>query len=136
MLFRSLKSSLLEGADGFVWNQRGWAFLAIGREREARDSFSITMPGWISSHTGNGLVDRTTISYTARAGDTLDFEVVGGGFNSSAVLAIGGGALLLLVGLIAGLRLLRAPSATARERASQEIAIGAGMRRIPPPSGR
>lgn len=34
-----LKSSLLESADGFTWNQRGWAHLATGRLREARESF-------------------------------------------------------------------------------------------------
>ena len=34
-----LKASLLEGTDGFVWNQRGWSELALGRRREARESF-------------------------------------------------------------------------------------------------
>jgi stage II sporulation protein D len=35
-----LKASLLEGADGFAWNQRAWSYLATGREREARDAFT------------------------------------------------------------------------------------------------
>ena len=35
-----LKASLLEGADGFTWNQRAWSYLAIGRHREARESFN------------------------------------------------------------------------------------------------
>ena len=34
-----IKASLLEGADGFLWNQRGWSFLAIERGREAKESF-------------------------------------------------------------------------------------------------
>ncbi len=34
-----IKASLVEGADGFMWNQRGWSFLALGREREAKESF-------------------------------------------------------------------------------------------------
>lgn len=35
-----LKASLLEGADGFAWNQRAWSYLATGRQREARDAFT------------------------------------------------------------------------------------------------
>jgi stage II sporulation protein D len=35
-----LKASLLEGADGFSWNQRAWSYLATGRQREARDAFT------------------------------------------------------------------------------------------------
>jgi SpoIID/LytB domain protein len=34
-----IKASLLDGADGFVWNQRGWSFLALGRTRESKESF-------------------------------------------------------------------------------------------------
>ncbi|HEX4046517.1 MAG TPA: tetratricopeptide repeat protein, partial [Elusimicrobiota bacterium] len=34
-----IKASLRDGAGGFVWNQRGWSFLAVGREREAKESF-------------------------------------------------------------------------------------------------
>src|SRR6185312_13793571 len=34
-----IKASLLENADGFIWNQRGWTFLALGRERDAKESF-------------------------------------------------------------------------------------------------
>ena len=35
-----LKASLLEGVDGFAWNQRAWSYLATGRPREARDAFT------------------------------------------------------------------------------------------------
>ncbi len=34
-----IRASLLEGADGFIWNQRAWSSLAIGRTREAKESF-------------------------------------------------------------------------------------------------
>ncbi|HXT02110.1 MAG TPA: SpoIID/LytB domain-containing protein, partial [Elusimicrobiota bacterium] len=34
-----IKASLLENANGFVWNQRGWTFLALGRARDAKESF-------------------------------------------------------------------------------------------------
>ncbi|MEK7390304.1 MAG: SpoIID/LytB domain-containing protein [Elusimicrobiota bacterium] len=35
-----LKASLLDNADGFTWNQRAWSYLAVGRHRDARDSFN------------------------------------------------------------------------------------------------
>ncbi len=35
-----LKATKLESADGFIWNQRGWAELATGRRREAREAFT------------------------------------------------------------------------------------------------
>ncbi|HAM35880.1 MAG TPA: hypothetical protein DEB40_08425 [Elusimicrobia bacterium] len=34
-----VKASLTEGAGGFIWNQRGWAYAAQQRLPEARDSF-------------------------------------------------------------------------------------------------
>jgi stage II sporulation protein D len=34
-----VKAALLEGADGFIWNQRGWSYLAVGRRREAEEAF-------------------------------------------------------------------------------------------------
>jgi stage II sporulation protein D len=34
-----IKASLADGSDGFVWNQRAWASLALGRTREAKESF-------------------------------------------------------------------------------------------------
>lgn len=34
-----LKASLLEGADGFAWNQRAWSYLSTGRYKDARTSF-------------------------------------------------------------------------------------------------
>lgn len=35
-----VKASLLASGDAFIWNQRGWAYLAVGRAREAQDAFS------------------------------------------------------------------------------------------------
>lgn len=35
-----VKASLLDTADGFVWNQRGWSYLALGRGREAQEAFN------------------------------------------------------------------------------------------------
>jgi stage II sporulation protein D len=35
-----VKAALLENADGFVWNQRGWSYLAVGRRKEAQEAFA------------------------------------------------------------------------------------------------
>ncbi|MDE2293494.1 MAG: hypothetical protein KGL53_15540, partial [Elusimicrobia bacterium] len=34
-----IKATLLDPADAFVWDQRGWNYLALGRMREAEDAF-------------------------------------------------------------------------------------------------
>lgn len=34
-----VKAALLGNVDGFVWNQRGWSYLSVGRRREAREAF-------------------------------------------------------------------------------------------------
>ncbi|TBR25666.1 hypothetical protein EPO15_01795 [bacterium] len=34
-----LKATLLASTDAFLWNQRAWNYLALGRTREAKDSF-------------------------------------------------------------------------------------------------
>ncbi|MDX6767991.1 MAG: SpoIID/LytB domain-containing protein [Elusimicrobiota bacterium] len=34
-----VKASLVEGADGFAWNGRGWSYLAVGRRPEAKEAF-------------------------------------------------------------------------------------------------
>ncbi|HAZ08033.1 MAG TPA: hypothetical protein DCZ01_05805 [Elusimicrobia bacterium] len=60
-----IKASLTEGADGFIWNQRAWAYLSQGRLREARESFekaldrSSTTATQAEAHLGLGLVALT-----------------------------------------------------------------------------
>src|SRR5262249_29611693 len=88
--------------------------------KEAHSTFAITMPGYVSAHTGGGTVSGTTVTYTAHVGDTLDFEIVGGGMNTSALLVLGGGGLLLLGGLILIDRSLR-QSRTRRMRAAEAV---------------
>lgn len=34
-----VKAALLETADGFAWNGRGWSYLAVGRHAEAKEAF-------------------------------------------------------------------------------------------------
>jgi len=59
-----VKGSLETGAGGFVWNQRGWAYAALKRIPEARDSFlkagdrSSTTADQVEAKLGLGLVAR------------------------------------------------------------------------------
>jgi Flp pilus assembly protein TadD len=57
-----LKASLLEGADGFAWNQRAWSYLATGRNREARDAFTRALD---RSSRGSGFHSSSTASRKA-----------------------------------------------------------------------
>ena len=89
--------------------------------KEAHSSFSVSMPGWVSSQSAGGTVSGSTVTYTARAGDTLNFQIVGSGLNIPALLALGGGGLLALGVLALIVRLYHRPSAAALERAAPEI---------------
>jgi hypothetical protein len=90
---------------------------------DAYSSFSITMPGWVSSESAGGTVQGSTVTYRAHNGDTLDFQVVGEGLNIPALLVIGGGGLLGLGLLVLVVLLFRRPSAAERERAAAEVPL-------------
>ena len=100
--------------------------------KEAHSTFAVTMPGYISSHTGVGTVSGNTVTYTAHVGDTLDFQIVGGGVNTSALLLLGGGGLLLLGGLIVVDRSLR--QSLARRMQAAEAVISAALTTRPTPA--
>ena len=40
-----VKASLMEGSDGFLWNQRAWAYPASDRPKDARESVPHEFPG-------------------------------------------------------------------------------------------
>jgi len=71
--------------------------------KDLRESFSVTMPGSITSHKG-GVVSGNTVTYTVHYGEATDIDVVGGGLNTSLLLPIGAGAgvviMLVIVGII------------------------------------
>ncbi len=89
--------------------------------QQAYSSFAITMPGWVSSETAGGSVNGATVTYTARNGDAIDFQVVGEGINVAALLVIGGGVLLLAGLLYLILRLVRRREQAEDERAAAEV---------------
>lgn len=70
--------------------------------KDLRESFSVTMPGSITSHKG-GTVSGNTVSYTVHYGEETDIDVVGGGLNTALLIPIGAGAgvvLLLIIAII------------------------------------
>jgi hypothetical protein len=92
--------------------------------QQAYSSFSITMPNWLTSQTAGGSVNGTTVTYTAHNGDTIDFQVVGEGVNTSALLVIGGGGALFIALLFLVARLLHQRREQEEdERAAAEVAM-------------
>lgn len=69
--------------------------------KDLRESFSVTMPGSITSHKG-GVVSGNTVTYTVHYGEETDIDVVGGGLNTALLLPIGAGAGVVLLLIIAG----------------------------------
>jgi hypothetical protein len=65
--------------------------------KDARESFAVTMPGWVTSHDG-GTVDGNTVKYTIHFGEQATIDVVGGGVNTTVVVpaGIGAGVVVLL----------------------------------------
>ena len=72
--------------------------------KDLRESFSVTMPGSITSHKG-GVVSGNTVTYTVHYGEATDIDVVGGGLNTSLLLPIGAGAGVVILLIIVGIML-------------------------------
>ncbi|WIG61871.1 MAG: hypothetical protein OJF49_004620 [Ktedonobacterales bacterium] len=68
--------------------------------KDAHESFAVTMPGWVTSHSG-GTVQGNTVTYLVHFGEQADIDVVGGGVNTAVIVPMVGGAILLLL-LITG----------------------------------
>lgn len=90
--------------------------------KDMRESFAITMPGWISSHRG-GTVSGNTILYTIHYGQETDIDVTGGALTGGGIAAIAGGIVLLLV-ILAGVALLVMRRVGAR-RAAAAVSVPA-----------
>jgi hypothetical protein len=63
--------------------------------KDARETFVVTMPGWVTSHQG-GNVNGNIVTYTVPLNEQATIDVVGGGINPLVYL-IGGGVLVLLL---------------------------------------
>lgn len=96
---------------------------------DARESFAITMPGGITSHTG-GVVSGDTITYTVHVNETARIDATSSSLNVAALYPVIGGAALIL--LLAGTmvwvyrrRSLSAPDGEGSEAESDEGAVTA-----------
>lgn len=75
--------------------------------KDARTSFSVSMPLWVTSHAPGGAVSGATVTYTTHTGESRDFEVVGGGPTTAGILAALGVLGALLLALLVVVRLAR-----------------------------
>jgi hypothetical protein len=101
--------------DSSVANNPSYAQLL----RDARESFAITMPGGISSHSG-GTVSGDTITYTVHVDQVANIDVASSAVNVVAVLPVIGGGVVIVVILAAMLFVYRK-----RVRATDESAVAA-----------
>lgn len=65
--------------------------------KDARESVSITMPGWITSYASGGQVQGNTVTYTAHYNEEATIDVVGGAVNPTAIYTAGGTGLLVML---------------------------------------
>lgn len=92
--------------------------------KDARESVSITMPGWVTSHGPGAEVQGNTVTYTVHYNEEATIDVVGGGVNPTAIsLAAGAGLLVLL--LIGGVIVWRRRQR--RQRAAEPALVPAGV---------
>jgi hypothetical protein len=74
--------------------------------QDMRESFSVSMPGAITSHKG-GVTHGNTVTYVIHYGQATDIDVVGGGADLARLALIGLGAVLVALIIIAALLLWR-----------------------------
>lgn len=89
--------------------------------KDARESFAITMPNWVSEHHG-GQQSGNTVTYTVHFDEAATIDVTGVGLNVPHIALVAGGVLLALALLIVGLLLLRRSQ---RKPPSQSSALAA-----------
>ncbi len=87
--------------------------------KDMRESFSITMPGSLTSHKG-GVVNGNTVTYTVHYGEETDIDVVGGGLNTALLLPIGGGVLVVVLLIVGGVIFWRMRGGKRAEQPSVE----------------
>ncbi|HZC08352.1 MAG TPA: hypothetical protein VE338_22155 [Ktedonobacterales bacterium] len=85
--------------------------------KDMRESFAVTMPGWITSHRG-GAVSGNTVTYTVHYGEETDVDVVGGGYNTALLLPGGIGVVVVLALIVLGVVFWRRRG---RRTATQEM---------------
>ncbi len=64
--------------------------------KQMRESFAISMPGWITAHSG-GSLSGNTVTYTVHYGEQTGIDVSSSALTAAGVASIAGGLLLLIV---------------------------------------
>ncbi len=94
--------------------------------KDARESVSITMPGWISSYGQGGAANGNTVTYTAHYGEEATIDVVGGGVNPTAIYIAAGTGLLVLLAIGRFIFWRRRQQRLARAGEPALVAVGGG----------
>lgn len=102
--------------------------------KDARESVSITMPGWISNYSAGGKVQGNTVTYTVHYNEEATIDVTGGGVNPTPIFIIGGAGLVIVLLVVGGIIFWRRRSrrALAAEPAPELVAAGAGSFSLAP----
>jgi hypothetical protein len=73
--------------------------------KDARESFAITMPNWVSERHG-GQQNGNTVTYTVHFDEAATIDVTGVGLNVPHIALVAGGVLLAIILIIVGVLLL------------------------------
>lgn len=87
----------ITGQMNFMLDSSAANYQAVAqRLQDARESFAITMPGGISSHTG-GVVSGDTITYTVHVNEVANIDVTSKSLNTAALYPLIGGFIVVLL---------------------------------------
>lgn len=93
--------------------------------KDARESVSITMPGWITSYSTSGKAQSNTVTYTIHYNEEATIDVAGGAVNPTAIYIAAGSGLLVVL-LVGGVILWRRRSRLQGAAEPALVPAGAG----------
>ena len=99
--------------------------------KDVRESFAVTMPGWVSAQSG-GTLKGNTVTYTVHLDESTTVDVTGGGLIVQHIALVAGGVLLALLLVIVALMLLRRGN---RPPARPALALSASPYHMPTQPG-
>jgi hypothetical protein len=107
--------------------------------KDARLSFAVTMPNWVSDHHG-GNQSGNTVTYTVHFGEEATIDVTGGGLSVAHIALVIGGMVLALALLVGGFILGFALRRRGARQSAEPVALASSspyyMPVMPaPPSG-
>jgi hypothetical protein len=90
--------------------------------KDARETFEITFPGYVSAHTG-GSVSGNTVTYIVHYNESDTIDATGGALNTVAVGSVAALALIVVIGALLAFFLLRRRSGAQSE--PEPVGVGA-----------